>query len=69
MRANEPVSNDNLVHVEPARAVWPYDGCAGCRRVLDKSEKFVFVLFATSGVKLCRYCVLKIHRTSSQTDF
>lgn len=69
MRGNGPVPNDNLVHVEAARAVQPYDGCAGCRRVLDKGEKFVFVLFATSGVKLCRYCVLKIHRISSQTDF
>ena len=71
MNPDEPVSNDDLVRVEIARAVPPWDSCTGCQRALDKDEKFVYVLLGHDRlgvVKLCRYCVLKIHRTSTRTD-
>lgn len=66
-----PVPNDKLIS---ATRCAQQDGvpraCSGCDRLLEKDERFVVVRFhATQWTqRLCRYCILKLHRLAEQPE-
>ncbi len=67
----EPVPNDKLIKATQLRNA---DGvpraCSGCDRLLERDEKYVVVKFFNeqSTKRLCRFCILKIHRLAATTD-
>lgn len=66
-----PVPNDALI---PATRSTQQDGvpraCGGCDRLLEPNERFVIVLFhaSRSTSRLCRYCILKLHRLAENPE-
>lgn len=69
MKPDEPVSNDDLIEVEPWWIPYDYTGhhpCTGCHRALEPNEKYVYL--PQQAMRLCRWCVAKIHQVSSKPD-
>jgi len=67
----EPVANDDLIRATRlANADGLPRSCDGCARRLEINERFVALRFQETRWqhRLCRYCVLKLHRIAETTD-
>lgn len=68
-----PVPNDKLVKATRTHATDDLRRqCGGCSRYLEPQERYVILAITLYGephtTRLCRYCILKLHRLAETPE-